>query len=74
MALSLSLIKIYKNWQLKCFEIANELFQFREEISHELRQRSQFQIAWVHSVFSGTEKLKFLGPKIWVLVPNKKNS
>ena len=39
-------------------EIVNELFQFRRQISYELRQRSQFQISWVHSVFSGTESLK----------------
>ena len=44
--------------------IVNELFQFRELISYELRQGPQFQIPWVHSVFSGTESLKFLGPKI----------
>ena len=49
-------------------EIVNELFQFREQIPYELRQRSQFQIPWVHSVFSGTESLKFLGPKVWALV------
>ena len=36
-------------------EIVNELFQFREEIPYELRQRTQFQIPLVHSVFSGTE-------------------
>ena len=35
-------------------EIVNELFQFREQIPNELRQRSQFQIPLVHSVFSGT--------------------
>ena len=52
-------------------EIVNQLFQYREQISYELRQRSQFQIPWVHSVFSGTENLKFLGPKIWVLVSNE---
>ena len=52
-------------------EIVNELFQFREQIPYELRQRSQFQIPWVHSVFSGTESLKFLGPKVWALVPNE---
>ena len=28
-------------------EIANELFQFREQIFYELRQRPQFQIPWV---------------------------
>ena len=52
-------------------ETVNELFQFREQISYKLRQRLQFQIAWVHSLFSGTESLKFLGPKIWALVPNE---
>ena len=52
-------------------EIVNELFQFRKQLPYELRQRSQFQIPWVHSVFSGTESLKFLGPKVWALVPNE---
>ena len=49
-------------------KIVNELFQFRKQIPYELRQRSQFQILWVHSVFSGTESLKFLGPKVCALV------
>ena len=52
-------------------EIVNELFQFRERIPHKLRQRSQFQIPWVHPVFSGTESLKVLGPKVWALVPHE---
>ena len=55
-------------------EIVNELFQFREPITYELRRRSQFEIPFVHSVFSGTESLKFLGPKIWTLVPNELES
>ena len=42
--------------------IVNELFQIRDQ--NELRQRSQFQIPVVYSVFSGTESLKFLGAKI----------
>ena len=76
MALSLSIIKIYKNWQLKVSgglspEIVNELFQFKEQIPYHLIQRPQCQISWVHSVFSGTESLKFLGPKIWALVLNE---
>ena len=49
----------------------SQLFQFREQIPYELRQRSQFQIPWVHSVFNGTEILKFLGPKVWALVPDE---
>ena len=35
-------------------KIANKLFQFREEIPYELRQRYQFQIPLGYSVFSGT--------------------
>ena len=51
-------------------EIVNELVQFREQISYELRQRSQFQIPFVHSVFSGTDSLKFLGRRYghWCLM------
>ena len=45
-------------------EIINEIYQFIESITHELRQRSQFHIPSLHSVFSGIESLKFLGPKI----------
>ena len=52
-------------------EIVNELFQFREQIPYELRQRSQFETPRVNSVFSGTESLKFLGPKVWALVPDE---
>ena len=42
-------------------EVVNGLFQFREQIHYELRQRPQFQIRWFHSVFSGTESRNFLG-------------
>ena len=45
-------------------EIVNKLFQFRETISYELKRRSQFQIPFVHLVFSGTESLKLLGRKV----------
>ena len=50
-------------------EMANDLFQFREQIPYELRQRSQFP--FIHSAFSGTNSLKFLGLKILALVPNE---
>ena len=46
-------------------------FQFKEQIPYELRQRSQFKIPWVHSLFSGTESLKFFRLKVWALVPNE---
>ena len=66
--LAVGMIKVSRDLSTK---IVNELFQFREQIRYELRQRPQFQIPWVHSVFSGTECFKFLGSKIWVLVPNE---
>ena len=51
-------------------EILNELFQFREQVPYQLRQRFQFQICWVHSVFSGAESLNFLGRRYghWCLM------
>ena len=52
-------------------ETVNELFQFRGQVPYELRQRLQFQIPWVYSVFSGPESSKFLGSKISALVPNE---
>ena len=47
-----------------CPEIVKGLFQFRNDIPYNLRQRSQFHIPPVRTVFSGTESIKFLGPKI----------
>lgn len=52
-------------------ENINEIVHFSEEINYELRQRSQFNISSVHSVFSGTGSLIFLGPKIWALIRNE---
>ena len=49
-------------------EIIDEIFQFRDKITYDWRQRSQFYIPSVYSVFSGTETIKFLGLKIWALV------
>ena len=51
-------------------QIVNEIFHIRDETSYELRQRSCFHIPSVNTVFSGTESIRFLGPKIWELIPN----
>ena len=48
-------------------EIIPEIFQFREKITYELRQRPQFHIPSVHLVLSGTESFKFLELKIWTI-------
>ena len=71
MDLSVFIIKICKNLQLKMVKVSrglspkivNELFQFREQICYKLRQRSEF--------LSGTESLTFLGSKVWALAPNE---
>ena len=54
-----------------CPEIVKGLFQFRKEIPYNLRQKSQFHIPPVRTVFNGTESIKRLGPKIWELIPDK---
>ena len=79
MVLPLFTIKISDKLQLKCsryqkvyvLKIVKGLFQFRNEIPYNLRQRSQFHIPPVRTVFNGTESIKFLGPKIWELIPDE---
>ena len=57
-------VEIFDFSRVLSLEIVTELFQFREPIPYELRRSSQFQLSFVHLVFSGTGSLKFLGPKI----------
>ena len=57
-------VEMFKDFRGLSPQIINELFQFRKQIPYELRQKFRFQILWVHSVFSGKESLKFLGPKV----------
>ena len=54
-----------------CPEIVKGLFQFRNDIPYNLRQRSRFHIPPVRTVFSGTERIKYLGPKVWKLIPDE---
>ena len=77
MTLSLFVIKIYKKLTAEMFKVSRGLspeivkvwFQFREQVSYELRKRPQFQILWAHSIFSGTGSLKSFKPEVWV--PNE---
>ena len=55
-----------------CLETVKGFFQFRNEIPCNLRQRSQFHILPVRTIFSGTESIIFLGPKIWELISGMK--
>ena len=54
-----------------CPEIVKGLLQFRNDIPYNLRQTSQFHIPPVRTVFSGTDSIKYLGPKIWELIPDE---
>ena len=54
-----------------CPEIVKGQFQFRNEIPYNLRQSSQFHIVPVRRAFSGIESIKFLGTKIWELIPDE---
>ena len=53
-----------------CPKIVKGLFWFRNKMPNNLRQRSQFHIPLVRTVFTDTENIKFLGPKICELIPN----
>ena len=52
-------------------EIVKGLFQFRNDIPYNLRQRSQFHIPPVQTVFSGTESIKYLRPQFWELLQDE---
>ena len=47
------------------------MFQFRYDIPYNLRQRPQFRILPVRTLFSGTESIEYLGPKIWELISDE---
>ena len=51
-----------------CPEIVKGLFEFRNEKPYNLRQMSQFYILTLRK---GTKSIKFLGPKIWELIPDE---
>ena len=64
-------IEMFKVSKGLCPEIVKELFQFRYDIPYFFRQRSQFHIPPVRTVFIGTESIKYLGSKIWELIPDE---
>ena len=70
MNLSLFTIEMFKVLNGENPQIVNELFRIRDVTSYELRQSSCFHIPSVNNVFSSTESIRFLGPKIWELIPN----
>ena len=64
-------IEMFKVSKGLCPEIVKGLFQFRNDIPYNLRHRSKFHIPPLRTAFSGTESIKYLGPKIWELIPDE---
>ena len=51
--------------------LMNDIFKLRGEQTYNFRKLYQFYRPKVNSVYNGTESVSFLGPVIWVLVPNE---
>ena len=65
--LTTGMFKVYKNlWQA----IITNYFHVRQNNCN-LRKDFYFAILSVKSVYYGTESLSNLGPRIWILVPDK---
>ena len=57
-------IEMFKVINFENPQIINGIYRIREETSYKLQQRSCFRIPTVNTVFSGTESIRFLDPKI----------
>ena len=64
-------IKMFKVSKGISHQIVKGVFQFRDALPHQLRKQTDFQIPFVHGVFSGTKSIKFLVPKIWEILPHE---
>ena len=61
-------IEIYKVINGICPEIMNEVFQLKENLQY--CSKFPFKSQNVRTVTYGTETLRFLGPKIWSIIPS----
>ena len=52
-------------------QIVKEVFQFSDTVPYQIRTQTHFQTPYVHSVFSGTESIKFLVRKTWETMPHE---
>ena len=59
---------MFKVYRIISLPIFCEIFHQRD-ISHNLRNNSEFPMPNVSSVFHGNEIILYLGPKIWDIVP-----
>lgn len=49
------------------------IFQFRDTVLYQSKKQIDFQILPVLSVFSGTERIKVIGPKTWEILSHEIN-
>ena len=49
-------------------QIVKGIFQLRDTVPYQLKKQKDFQIPSVHSAFSSTEGVKFLGSKNWKIL------
>ena len=69
--ISFSAIEMFKILKDISPQIGKEIFQFRDALSCQLRIQTNFLIAYVHSLFSCTDSIKFIKPKIWKSLPRE---
>ena len=65
-ALAIEMCKIKKDLST---EILSNILTQRTQNHYSLRNASDFQIPFVRTVYHGTERISYLGPKIWDIVP-----
>ena len=56
--LAIEMFKVFKGINP---QMVKDIFKFRDAVPYQLRKQTDFQIQYVHT---GTEIIKFLGPKI----------
>ena len=69
--ISFSTIEMFKMFKDISPQIGENIFQFRDALSCQLRKQTNFLIAYVHSLFSCTDSIKFLKPKVWKSLPHE---
>ena len=64
-------IEMFKVKHKLCRDITSDIFKERTNNRYNLRNRNDFVIPRVHTVYHGTESITYLGPKIWDIVPEE---
>ena len=64
-------IEMYKVKQKLCPDITGDIFMERTNNQYNLRNRNDFVIPRVNTVYNGTESITYLRPKIWNMVPEE---